>query len=1128
MTRRNKFIPRPAVVAVIAVACLIVYWAQLLASYDHMRGHVRVDTLRLASQSAHALSLQVNTLFQELDYFSQQLSTAWLEDTPKSFDRSVVLAMEALTPGALVQVAVADAQGVIVYSRLASGPVVIDASPAVSIADREHFKVHQRAAEPQLYISEPVMGRVSNQWTIQFTRGLWEDGVFKGVLVVAVSAKHLSAALEAVFPDLDDVAVILNEDGAYLARSRDLTSVLGMRVPVSRQFLQDKSLGTGVYDAVAGVDGVERYYSWWRGADYPFVLSVGYGKGSAHATVDEAINDSITQNIVGTVLLLLAGVLLLYQWTVRARQTEDLLQTQQRLALALKGGQLGSWDWIAQDGRLRVDQAWADIFGFQSPADVKNTTDWELCLHPQDRQRVLEHFSEALKQPDGIYDLEYRIVRGDGSIRWVSDRGQVVERDDQGEPVRMAGTKQDITQRVEAQQAEQAVRLQLSKLVAEVPGAVYQFKRAPDGRYSFPFASPGIVDIYGVEPEDVVTSAERVFQTVHPADLARVTQEIEQSARTLEIWHSEYRVLRSDGAIRWISGHSKPEKLDDGSVLWHGYLQDTTADHALAQALKASEAHLRLTLEAIQDGLWSYDHQAEIASWDNQIRVILGYTGENWQNPSLASLYGLIHPQDLKRLKTESLSLSNHRPHQVFWMEFRMKTAQGAWLWVQARGSVSEWNDDGSPKKTIGVLSDISRRVTEGQIRQALLDRSPAAIVLLDQKRQVLDANERARALFVRPGVPLNEISLLDVHLDKEHYARFETFYQKVRCEDAVRADFPLQDIQGQVHWFDMHGVLLDPSDSDSPVVWTLIDISARHAADAALRTERIRVRALLERFPGGVLIQDSDEKIVFVNDMWCELMGIAFSPATLVGLSHEGLQDLIGERRAQSHQQSLEMSRQEGNGRTLEIEDEGGQFLEMEHLEIAQDQERLGSVWFVWNITDRKRHEIQLRRLASTDPLTSLANRRSFLRVFEDHVRKVSHSAETAAGVILMLDIDHFKKVNDTYGHAAGDVVLKTLSSTIRQQIRDHDFAGRLGGEEFAVLLTGLDLKQGVEVAERIRSAVKGSYAKVEDKTIKITISIGLSPIDSDKPALLLERADKALYEAKQTGRDRVCVWHQ
>ena len=1124
---RYKYISRPAAIAGIGILCLIGYWAQLFVSYDRMNRHVKVDTLRLSSQSAHALSLQVNTLFRKLDYFSRQLSANWLEGNPEAFDRSVVLAMEALPPNSLTQVAVADEQGIIVYSRLNTGRVAIAPEAAVSIADREHFKVHLGSSVPKLYISAPILGRISSQWTIQLTRGLWQDGVFTGVLIVSVSAQYLSTALKETFPDLDDVAVVVNEEGAYLARSRDLSGALGTRVAPSRPFLQDKSLETGSYEAIEDVDGVARYYSWWRTTDYPLVLSVGYGRAKAHATVDDAINDSIIQNVVATVLLILAGAFIFRQWIIRGRQTEGLRQTRQRLSLALKGGQLGSWDWVAENGRLKVDQTWADIFGFQSPADVKSTKDWEQRLHPEDRQRVLDGFAQYLQQPDGVYDFEYRIVRPDGSIRWVSDRGQVVERDENGKPARMAGTKRDITQRVEAQLAQRDLRQQLSKLVAEVPGAVYQFKRDPDGGYSFPFASRGIVHIYGVTPEDVVTSAEKVFRTIFPEDVERVTNEIEQSARTLENWHSEYRVLGVNGKIRWISGHSKPEKLADGSVLWHGYLQDITADYELAQALKASETHLRLTLEAVHDGLWSYDHQTGIASWDDQIREILGYTGETWQTPSLSMVSALIHPQDLERLAHETLPLFNQHSDEVFWMDFRIKTAQGVWLWVQARGSVTEWSEDGAPKKTVGVLSDISRQIAESQMRQALLDRSPAAIVLMDQRREAIEVNEQAKKLFLSPGASVKEASLLNIHIDTDHFVRFADFYQKIRQQGAVRVDFPLRDSTGRTRWFDIHGVLLDASDADSPVVWTMIDISSRHAADAALLAERTRLRVVLERFSGGVMIQDSDQKIVFVNDMWCELMGLPVAPQTLVGLAHDGLQDLIGERRAHLYQQSLDMARQ-GRGSTLEIEDAEGQFLEIEHLDIAQDEDHLGSVWFVWNVTDRKQHELQLSRLASTDALTSLANRRSFLRVFEAHVRNIGQKRGRAPGVVLMLDIDHFKRVNDTYGHAVGDVVLKTLAATIQHEIRDHDLAGRLGGEEFAVLLPGVDARQGLHVAERIRTAVEDSNVMIVDKTIKITISIGLSVIDSDKPDLLLERADKALYEAKQTGRNRVCVWRE
>lgn len=177
-------------------------------------------------------------------------------------------------------------------------------------------------------------------------------------------------------------------------------------------------------------------------------------------------------------------------------------------------------------------------------------------------------------------------------------------------------------------------------------------------------------------------------------------------------------------------------------------------------------------------------------------------------------------------------------------------------------------------------------------------------------------------------------------------------------------------------------------------------------------------------------------------------------------------------------------------------------------------------------DITEQKRLEADLRELAATDMLTGLPNRRHLLTQLEQEKARVSRAEEKSAAV-LMIDIDHFKKVNDSYGHAAGDHVLRHLATLMRQVLRKIDTLGRLGGEEFAVILPGADLAAAEIFAERLRNKVAESPAAHEDKTIPLTISIGVTEIKADDASAddALTRADRALYRAKEGGRNRVTV---
>ena len=176
-------------------------------------------------------------------------------------------------------------------------------------------------------------------------------------------------------------------------------------------------------------------------------------------------------------------------------------------------------------------------------------------------------------------------------------------------------------------------------------------------------------------------------------------------------------------------------------------------------------------------------------------------------------------------------------------------------------------------------------------------------------------------------------------------------------------------------------------------------------------------------------------------------------------------------------------------------------------------------------DITERKRMNAELLQLATTDFLTGLPNRRHFMAALENEHARLQRELASCASV-LMLDIDHFKRVNDEYGHAVGDTVLRHLGALMCQALRKVDVPGRVGGEEFAILLPGTDLAAAAVFAERLRRRVAESSLTTDGGIlITITVSIGMAAMagtDADCDAVLA-RADEALYRAKRGGRNRV-----
>jgi diguanylate cyclase (GGDEF)-like protein len=165
-----------------------------------------------------------------------------------------------------------------------------------------------------------------------------------------------------------------------------------------------------------------------------------------------------------------------------------------------------------------------------------------------------------------------------------------------------------------------------------------------------------------------------------------------------------------------------------------------------------------------------------------------------------------------------------------------------------------------------------------------------------------------------------------------------------------------------------------------------------------------------------------------------------------------------------------------------------------------------------------------QMYDASTTDPLTRVANRRHFGERLE---AEVAYSARHRTPLHLVLfDIDHFKRVNDTHGHAAGDIVLRIVAAQVGRTIRAEDLLARYGGEEFAILVRGIPASHVATMAERVRASVQRLEIPLSSESLRVTISVGVASIPQPGEARsLLEVADERLYRAKHAGRNRVCV---
>jgi diguanylate cyclase (GGDEF)-like protein len=193
--------------------------------------------------------------------------------------------------------------------------------------------------------------------------------------------------------------------------------------------------------------------------------------------------------------------------------------------------------------------------------------------------------------------------------------------------------------------------------------------------------------------------------------------------------------------------------------------------------------------------------------------------------------------------------------------------------------------------------------------------------------------------------------------------------------------------------------------------------------------------------------------------------------------------------------------------------------------VEVADSKLRETNEQLMAQSEELRRMNEQLRRLSITDPLTGLYNRRQFEELMNTEILLSLRHGD--ANSLLAIDIDHFKRINDTFGHKAGDAVLRRLADLLVENVRRSDMVCRVGGEEFVVCLKRTPESQAMNVAEKLRKAIADANFYVDEDRIAVTISIGIASVPSATPAQraeeLFEQADKALYYSKEHGRNRV-----
>ncbi|WP_167730621.1 PAS domain-containing protein [Terasakiella sp. SH-1] len=444
-------------------------------------------------------------------------------------------------------------------------------------------------------------------------------------------------------------------------------------------------------------------------------------------------------------------------------------------------------------------------------------------------------------------------------------------------------------------------------------------------------------------------------------------------------------------------------------------------------------------------------------------------------------------------------------------------------------------NAHGETEEILGMALDISEQqrlekaLRESQEKlNSILDNLKARVYIKDRDLKYTYANEELCQVLKTDRASIVGKDDYDL-FEPETAVCFRTTDQEVfqKQQKVSKLEVSVdQDTLEKQHFLSIKVPLLNAKGEAHSLLGISTDITEQKQLEEKLRRNERQLTTILDNLKAHVYIKDVNFTYTYVNADMCTYLGrdrddiIGKTDAEIFGSK-------IAERFHVSDNEvfdysenisSIEKSKHFQTGNTC-------YFLSVKAPLINDLGNPYALLGISTDVTEQKRLEKELRQMASTDVLTGINNRRHFLELCEREIERAQRYDTKLS--LIMLDVDHFKHINDTYGHAVGDEAIRSMTGLCRQNLRNSDVIGRIGGEEFAILLPETDQKGAKLLAERIRkNTAKYAFDIGEKKPVSFTASFGVtSLVKSDEtPDDLLKRADIALYDAKTSGRNRVC----
>jgi diguanylate cyclase (GGDEF)-like protein/PAS domain S-box-containing protein len=806
------------------------------------------------------------------------------------------------------------------------------------------------------------------------------------------------------------------------------------------------------------------------------------------------------------------------------------------------------------------------MMGMDDPTALLGKSDHDF-YQPDLADRYQADDRKVMESDQPLINLEEPIITPEGQQCWVNTT-KVPLHNSQGQVIGLVGIAHDITGRKQAEEALRRSEEKYRNLFEEAIEGIVQ--TSPDGKYIN--VNKSYVKMLGYDSaEEMIHTVTDIASQVYtnPEDRDRMLQLLAEHDDRLE--NFEYQAIRKDGQKIWLSLNLKSIYKPNGELMrLDGRVEDITerkkAELSLQQKTEELDRFFNIALDLLciadTDGIFKHLNRA----WETTLGFSLDeLTGSNFLD--------YVHPEDLDSTLAAMAKLSNQNPIINFVNRYRCQ--DGSYRWI-------EWRSAPAGKLIYAAARDITARkqveeelFNSQRMLQLILDTVPQRVFWKDRNFTFLGCN-RPFALDAGLNASSEIIGKNDYDLNwKENAALYRVDDQWVMENNTPKLNFEEYQCQpdGTQLWLRTNKVPLH--DRDGKVIGLMgayEDITDRKLAEEQLKLTNEKLTAtvstLEKRNQEANLMREmddllqvcnvSDEAYTVIQQFAPRLFPSTSGALFLFNNSHRAVEavSIWGEnlqsehifaaddcwtlRRGQFHQWNTSTP----GLRCRHIPPSfSGDYLDapmlaaseligLLHIENAdtgwRDREteelsRSLAEHLALSLSNLKLRE-KLHSQSIRDLLTGLFNRRYMEESLEREIHRAARGHFPVG--IVMLDIDHFKDFNDTYGHEAGDVVLHELGTLLQSQIRGGDIACRFGGEEFILILPDTSLEITRQRAEKIRRASKDLIVEYQNKPLGIvSLSLGVTvfPTHSTTAQGLLRKADKALYQAKHNGRDRV-----